>query len=61
MVTCQSILVYIAMPDFMHRYLVETSKICDWLCENLPCSHENFDLFLQFENNVTFTEFSVTL
>ena len=19
---------------------------CDWLCENPPCSHANFDLFL---------------
>ena len=20
---------------------------CDWLCENPPCSRENFDLFLE--------------
>ena len=29
--------------------------ICDRLCENLPCSRVNFDLFLQFQNAITFT------
>ena len=34
-------------------------NICDWLCENPPCSRANFDLFLQFQNAITFTEFGV--
>ena len=29
--------------------------ICDRLCENPPCLHANFDLFLQFQNSKTFT------
>ena len=29
--------------------------ICDWLYENPPCSHANFDSFLQFQNAITFT------
>ena len=29
--------------------------ICDQLCKNPPCSCANFDLFLQFQNAITFT------
>ena len=28
---------------------------CDQLCEKPPCSHANIDLFLQFQNAITFT------
>ena len=30
-------------------------NICDRLCENPPCKRANFDLFLQFQNAITFT------
>ena len=29
--------------------------ICDWLCENPPCSHTNFDLFLGLQSHIAFT------
>ena len=31
------------------------NNICDRLCENPLCSCANFELFLQFQNAITFT------